>query len=643
MRATRLVLSPGSTRHSRKAILMCGIAGIYAFAPGAPPASRSELRSVRDQMERRGPDASGEWFSSDDRVAFGHRRLSIIDLSERAAQPMLSADRSLVITFNGEIYNYQALRDRLERSGAQFRTKSDTEVLLHLYATAGTDMVRELRGMFAFAIWDVRRRSVFLARDPYGIKPLYYSVSEGTLRFASLARALTAGGVSSRVDPAGQVGFFLWGSVPEPLTYYRDIRCLPAGCSFVVDERGASAPAPFFSVRDVWLNAGHEGTALEAGERDEQIRAALRESVRHHLVADVPVGVFLSGGIDSGALTGLMREQHSAPIAGTTLRFEEFSGQEDDEAPRAAEIAATYAIDHRVRTVTQREFTGDLSAIFGAMDQPSIDGINTWFVSKASAEQGQKVVVSGLGGDELFGGYTSFRDVPLIARLGGATPRASWLGSSLRRALSPVFARAGLHPKLAGAFELSGSLEDAYLLKRGLFMPWELSALLPGEVVSEGLQVLAELERNRGRLDLQGFAAVAVLEAERYMRNQLLRDTDWASMAHALEVRVPLVDAQLLKTVAPLLMHDTHDHPKHALATAPRVALPEAVLRRSKTGFSTPVQSWLESSAELTSWRRVELLRHRRCPWARRFAYAVADAFGGLLRGRSDAVTAVWP
>ena len=255
---------------------------------------------MRDHMTSRGPDGSGEWYSADGRIGFGHRRLSIIDLSPRGAQPMQTADGRLVITFNGEIYNYRALRKRLEAKGYIFRSNSDTEVLLHLYAELGHEMLRELRGMFAFGIWDCQEQQLLLARDPYGIKPLYYADDGSTLRFASQVKALMAGrGVSRDPDPAGWVGFYLFGSVPEPFTTYRDVRALPAGSFVRIDRYGLRAPVQHYSIARTYSQA--QDLPISAPTREEikaLVREALLDSVRHHLVADVPVGAFLSAGVD---------------------------------------------------------------------------------------------------------------------------------------------------------------------------------------------------------------------------------------------------------------------------------------------------------------------------------------------------------
>jgi asparagine synthase (glutamine-hydrolysing) len=611
---------------------MCGINGIFAYHYVANPIDRDELERTRDHMAARGPDSKGEWCSEDGRVGFGHRRLSIIDLSEAGAQPMASTDRKLVVTFNGEIYNYRALRESLEAKGRVFRSQSDTEVLLHLYIEKGDAMVHDLRGMFAFAIWDANRKRLFVARDPYGVKPFYYADDGWTLRFASQVKALLAGGKVSRdPEPAGQVGFYLWGSVPEPFTTYRQIRALPAGCTAVIDRMGMHTPKRYHSIAAVYCEAEARGRDTSQPEDSvAHIRTALLDSVRHHLVADVPVGAFLSGGIDSGALVGLMRDAGQNDIQTVTLAFEEFRGQADDEAPLAGEVARTYGTRHTTRIVTESEFQADLPRILEAMDQPSIDGINTWFVSKAAKELGLKVAVSGLGGDELFGGYPSFHDIPKWTGLMALPSRLPFLGLAIRKATCATgFGGLIKSPKAAGMVEYGGTYAGAYLLRRGLFMPWELNEVLDRETVQNGLRRLEPLELVEAELTPRpksAFAKVAVLESSVYMRNQLLRDTDWASMAHSLEVRVPLVDATLLKATALLSLRQPDHAGKASLAQSPRKPLPVAVISRPKTGFTTPVANWLKVGAASRRYAAVPLLAAAQCHWSRRWAYGVAAA-----------------
>jgi len=576
---------------------MCGIVGLYAFNPSVPSVDRAELRAIRDHMTARGPDGHGEWFSDNGRVAFGHRRLAIIDLSERAAQPMHSADGQLVITFNGEIYNYRELRKSLEAQGHVFRSNSDTEVLLHLYQAKGTAMLQDLRGMFAFALWDARKQALLLARDPFGIKPLYYTpetrAKSGTLRFASQVKALLAGGqIDTAPEPAGHTGFFLWGSVPAPYTLYRGIRALPAGHFMWVSGQGAAAPEPFCLITDILAHAAANPARGTQGDALDAIGAAVRNSIAAHHVADVPVGVFLSAGIDSALITALSVARGERPHT-LTLAFAEYVGTADDESRLAEQLAAQFGTRHATVMVLKADFAAQREQILAAMDQPSIDGINTWFVAQAAASQGIKVALSGLGGDELFASYPSFTEVPRLRNL--ASPFARWpgLGKSLRQATLPVLSRI-TSPKYAGLLEYGGTLGGAYLLRRALYMPWELSQVLDADLARQGwqdLQCSTQLDATTAGI-LQDRLAVSALEMSWYMRHQLLPDSDWASMAQSLELRVPFLDVPLLRAVAPwFAAYPGLTKPAIAAALAPQ--LPAELVHKPKTGFTVPVRDWL--------------------------------------------------
>jgi asparagine synthase (glutamine-hydrolysing) len=491
------------------------------------------------------------------------------------------------------------LRAELEANGIEFRTTCDTEGLLHLYALEGPEMVRRLRGMFAFAIWDAARQGLFLARDPYGIKPLYVSDDRATVRFASQVKALLAGGAIGREpEPAGVVGFHLFGHVPEPFTLYRDLRALPAGCTQWIDSAGAERPKPFVSIPSILA----EGAAAPApaGELDARVRAAVAGSVAAHMLSDVEVGCFLSAGVDSGAMLGLMREASSAPLRAITLAFEEFRGTAEDEAPLAAKVANVYGCRHEVRWVAKQEFEADLPAIFAAMDQPSIDGVNTWFVAKAAREAGLKVAISGLGGDELLAGYPSFVDLPRWRRRYGPLAGVG-LGGVARMVLGA--AAPGLvreKPKAAGMLEYAGSWTGAYLLRRGLFLPHELPALVEPELAREGLKRLQLMPSLAASLDPDpgsDVGRVCALESLNYMKNQLLRDADWAGMAHSVEIRPPLVDIELLRALAPSIATLQPGAGKAALAAAPSQPLPAEVVTRAKTGFFVPTGAWMAEAA----------------------------------------------
>ena len=567
---------------------MCGINGIFRLGPDGPPVDREELIRTRDRMALRGPDGKEVWLAADGSIGLGHRRLAIIDLSPGGAQPMAWGGGRFRIVFNGEIYNYQQLRDDLSREGVAFSSHSDTEVILALYAREGRRMLGRLRGMFALAIWDEHERSLLLARDPYGIKPLYVSESGSTLRFASQVRALLASGeVDEAIDPAGLAGFLLWGSVPEPWTLYRQIRSLPAGHSLLVRERGAERPEPFHRFDD-----GPEG-------EDTNLAAALEDSVRAHLVADVPVGLFLSAGLDSSLIAALAVRAADEPLTTLTLRFAEYAGTLDDEGPLAAEVARVLGTRHVERRVRRDEFLDLWPAALEAMDQPSIDGFNTYVVSRVAHQEGFKVVLSGLGGDELLGSYDSFRDVPrwargawLLRRVPGLAP--VWPG--LARSLRPRI------PKLRGLLKYGASHAGAYFLWRGLFLPDEIVGLLGGSAAREGLEAydpVADAGKHLadGSRHAEGWQAVHVMESTQYMRNQLLRDADWASMAHSLELRVPLVDARLRRAFAAADFLPARETGKAEAVRRAAPELPPALWERPKSGFQIPVMRWIDDEA----------------------------------------------
>ncbi|HET7730531.1 MAG TPA: asparagine synthase (glutamine-hydrolyzing), partial [Usitatibacter sp.] len=605
------------------------------------------METIRERMASRGPDGAGSWFSADGRAALAHRRLSIIDLTESGAQPMVSADGRLAITFNGEIYNFRELRSELAARGARFRSTSDTEVLLHLYAERGAAMVESLRGMFAFAIRDERDRSLFLARDPFGIKPLYYADDGATLRFASQVKALMAGGaVPTDPEPAAHVGFFVLGSVPEPFTMYRAVKALPAGHTLTIRDGRAAAPSQYFDLAAETLRATHE-LQPPAQEAHRLLSGALRDSVRQHMIADVPVGLFLSSGLDSNVIAALACEVAGHRLKSITLGFEEYRGTSNDETPLATLSAAQLGTEHATHWITRDAFEAEYERLMESMDQPSIDGVNTYFVSKAAADAGMKVALSGLGGDELFGGYPSFSDVPRSARAFGFARWAPWLGTAVRRMAAPIL-QPIVSPKYASLLEYGGTFGGAYLLRRALHMPWEVERFLDRRMFAEGwesLDLLRRLDRTTRGITHER-QRVAALELAWYMRNQLLRDADWAGMAHSLEIRIPLVDPVLFRQVMPLL---ASPRPPTKLDAARTLAtpLPGAVLSRPKTGFSIPVHQWARKAPfargpqrQLRNWAHVVHGPYKKL----RVLALLSDAFGGhggIALYNRDLLTAV--
>lgn len=572
---------------------MCGIAGAISLDVDARPVEAARVARLNHLQRRRGPDGEGLWVSDDRRVVLGHRRLAIIETSDAGAQPMLDPTGRWAITFNGEIYNYRELRRELEQLGCRFVTNGDTEVLINVVAQWGETGLLKLRGMYAFALWDGLLRELWLVRDPYGIKPIYVMQQQGVLWFASQARALArCAAVTLPVDPAAQVGFYLWGYVPGPHTWWKAIKLLPAG--HVQRIRLGQVPTPpnaYASIQDAYVNR----------PRDSLSRAELHDTVlnavSYHLVADVPVGIFLSAGIDSSVIAAAAVELGWRPRS-VTLAFEEFAGSADDEAPVAEQVAALLGTEHVTVRLGRDQFDELLSDFLDSMDQPTTDGFNTYLISYAAAKQGLKVVLSGLGGDELFGGYPSFTQLPQL--LGWGRMAASrTVTKAVQKALRAV-APASFPPKLAGLLSHSDNLARAYLLRRSLYLEDELDELLDAETLRAGFQQLST-ERTLGETcealssaDASYHAQIAALESTWYMGNQLLRDTDWASMAHGLEVRVPYVDPFVLDVLGPAVASKKPPGKRELLASTDR--LPATLAERAKTGFRTPVDQWLREA-----------------------------------------------
>ncbi|MBY0399654.1 asparagine synthase (glutamine-hydrolyzing) [Myxococcota bacterium] len=571
---------------------MCGIAGIIARRASYRVDLR-DLEALRDSQRHRGPDDAGVWLSADHRVGLGHRRLSIIDLSPRGRQPMSTPDGSLTITFNGEIYNHHELRRQLVGEGVQFRSESDTEVILLGYRQWGSTVVDRLRGMFAFAIWDDSRRELFLARDPLGIKPLYFAEDDGRFVFASEVRALRSVMDLGELDARALTDFLHWGSISSPITLYSRAHSLEPGHWLRLPETGDREDVAYSRLEEAF------GEKVEVGAEAgfELIAEALRDSVRHHLIADVPVGAFLSGGVDSVSLVALLSEIHGGPIDTVTIASDD---PDLDESRLAAFAARFYGTRHHEIHLNIEDIRGRMPQAISSMDQPTIDGINTYLVSEAARQVGLKVAISGVGGDELFGGYPTFRQVPQILSInqmiralpGGRSAikgAAKLLGSS--RSPRPV-------AKLARALEHGATAEGAYYSCRGLFSPVEIRALLSPEFSREA-EDLDPSHRLATSIALEGVSAedrVSALEIRQYLQSQLLRDTDAASMAHGLEVRTPLVDRTLLSAVARIPAEHRLARPaKRALREAPTRPVPPEIWNRKKQGFTIPFDRWIRS------------------------------------------------
>ena len=554
---------------------MCGIAG----AIGPAPSADFNVGRMLARQARRGPDAEGRW--SAEGLVLGHRRLSIIDLSDDGRQPMSNEDGQIQVTFNGEIYNYRELRAEL--TGHQWRSQSDTEVLLHGYEQWGMDgLVTRLRGMFAFVLADLRERRQYLVRDRLGIKPLYYGTTEQTLYFASEVKALREVLPAGGLDVSGVVGFLGLGSVPSPRTYMGNVHSVPAAHYLVVRECRVERTVRYWALTSV------------APPATSDLGDLFRDTVQRHLLADVPTGVFLSGGVDSSGIVAVARHFVQEPLKTVTVRFAE---PEFDEGGVAREFAQALGSEHHEVEVGEKEFLHELDHVLAIMDQPTADGINTYFVSQAARQAGLKVVLSGLGGDEVFLGYPYHKQ--LFAGAAGYFWKAPKL---LRDALAAGAVQYGRSSGQERWERFSGLARlpltaAAYLVARGFFPPRQICELLG---VSE-VEVMAGLEEalesaGTGAATLEG---IQHLEARRYLHDQLLRDSDVFSMAHSIELRVPYLDHVLVEHVhsLPASVKLVSGMNKPLLVKAINHPVVTAAAQRKKRGFTFPFALWMRRHA----------------------------------------------
>ncbi len=565
-------------------------------------------------MRHRGPDEQG-FLIGEPRasgLALGMSRLSIIDLPS-GHQPIWNENHDVAVVFNGEIYNYKELRGRLTRCGHRFGTQSDTEVLVHAWEEWGEDCLTELRGMFAFALLDLRQRFamspiLFLARDPLGIKPLYYTQTAEGFAFASEVRALLAADKSlGTLSQDALTSYLLFGSVSEPVTLLEGVFSLPPGhrmLLYVPDRRRTPRARPWWD--PTRSPAARDPKKIyDLSSAAQRLRPLLEDAVASHLVADVPVGLFLSSGLDSSAIAALAGKAHPG-IRSFTLTFPNTAY---DEADLARTVSARCGTQHKEIPLDGDAMLTRLDEALGALDQPTMDGINTYFVSWAAREVGLKVALSGLGGDELFAGYKTFTDVPRMANLVRA---AYFVPAALRGALSPLIKSLAAQKnspdaakKAAAAWSQPDRLPNPYFYARALFPLGTLETLIeprfrPSTINADGVTLdptwLGWLERASDESrKMEPVAGISWLEMRTYMASTLLRDTDSVSMARSLEVRVPLLDTPLVEFVnaLPDEARRVPDQQKALLTESLGHLLPAEILSQRKRTFTLPWEQWL--------------------------------------------------
>lgn len=578
---------------------MCGITGVWLRGEGRERAAEIVERAAAALLHR-GPDDHGLVEISPSRsgstLVLGHRRLSIIDLSQAGHQPMLDPETGNWIIYNGEVFNFAELRAELESLGHHFRSACDTEVILLSYREWGHDCVARWRGMFAAAFWDESRQELFLVRDRLGVKPLYYFYTDETFVFASELRAiLETRLVTPKLSLAALNTYLMFGAVQDPLTLIDGVESLPAAHTLTIGDGR-------FELQEYWELPLEEG-GYEKGETEiavEQVAERLEEAVRLRLISDVPLGLFLSGGIDSSALAMLVRRSSPDHVKAFTIGF---VNKEFDEAAQARQTALKLGVEHHSILLTEAEMLASCEDALGAFDQPSIDGINTYFISRAVKQAGITVALSGLGGDEAFCGYSHFRSVPRIRRFARQYGRLPYL---IQSAVASLVGRGSsdraskIHALLLDEYGFT----DPYFLARTLFLPNQIASLIEPDALlaieygswSARLRLLMARAQT-----LDTINCISYLELKTYVANTLLRDTDAMSMAHSLEVRVPLLDHLLLEEIMRLPGRVKLDQTiaKPLLVRSLPERLPSEVAAGPKRGFTLPFADWLTGELRL--------------------------------------------
>ncbi len=562
---------------------MCGIAGIFGMTDRQMAGSM--VQRMNDKIAHRGPDDQGIYV--DDLIALGHRRLAILDLSPAGHQPMKSDDNNLEIIFNGEIYNFMEIRESLK--GYSFKTKSDTEMMLAAYQQWGKDCVHRFNGMFAFAIWDKKNQTLFIARDRLGIKPVYFYQSGNVVLFASEIRALLESGMVPRtIDQESIADYFMYQTVHAPDTIIKNVKMLLPGHHMTLSVKGMTIEKYW----DIVANHSNESSGKSYSEVCEDVRILFEASIKRRLISDVPFGAFLSGGIDSSAVVGLMSKVQRQPVKTFNISFDE---SELSEAKFARQVAEKFGTEHHEFLLRPGEFLQQLPDALSAMDHPSGDGPNSYVVSKITRENGITMALSGLGGDELFAGYPVFTrttslenkqwfwNLPLPVRS---------IAGRLAQILKPGFV--GL--KINQLMQLPDSgIRNTFPVARQMAPPGYISKFLNFPMPQDKVSAIV-IEALRNSNDLGLLSKVSIAEITTYMQNVLLRDTDQMSMASALEVRVPFLDYKLVEYVIGIKdEYKNPVYPKKLLVDSLGDLLPSEIVHRKKMGFSFPWEKWMRN------------------------------------------------
>ena len=517
---------------------MCGLVAIIDFKKEV---DKSELISMRDYMLDRGRDGKGFYISKNKNVGLGHRRMSIIDISAKANQPLSSLNnKQMKIIYNGEIYNYQKLKKKLLQKGYKFRSNSDTEVILNGYIEWGENIVKLLEGMFSFVIYNEINSELFVARDPFGIKPLYIYKDNDKIIIASQVQAiLKSNSINKEISQEGKASFFLWGHIIEPFTLFKHIKCIESGYFLIINQKRNIIKKKYFSLLNFYKKKINN---------KETLPKLISNSVEKHLISDVPLGIFLSSGIDSSVIAAFASKLNKKKIKTLSIGFDKFKNSSKDETKIAKKTSNFIKSSHK-NFIIKKYNQNDYVSFLQKMDQPTVDGYNTWLACLNTRKIGTKVMLTGVGGDEFFSGYNTFKRIPfLYNNLFLKFIKFLNLDKYFRYFSYPILKKLKINIKFSSIFEYSGSVLDLYMFLRSYYLPWQIKKYFSDKQLNKGLDNLIKFYKRKYRnISLLSInRQIKILELEIYLKSRLLKDIDWIGHSHNLELRTPLVDLTML-------------------------------------------------------------------------------------------------
>ena len=557
---------------------MCGLLALIDFK-NKLNYSIDNLNSYRDAMTSRGPDDKGHWIDEDYKIYLGHRRLSILDTSKNGVQPMFDQSKKFAILYNGEVYNFKNLKLKLLSFGYKFKSVSDTEVILNMYIHYGEKFVTYLEGMFSIVIYDFIKDEVLAYRDKFGIKPLYVYKKDSFIGLCSQVKPLlNIKNLDLSYSDQGHISFLMWGSVSEPHTLYEKIKTVETGTYLKINRDGLIS-LKYFDINNL----------DQLPKKNNFLKNILLDTVSRHTVSDVPICTFLSSGIDSTTILENLNIVENVSLNTINLSFE-YKNNFLDETYDSEMIASLYNSNHYKKKISNNDFFLDENNIFQHMDQPTVDGINTYFISKFAREKNFKVALSGLGADEIFKGYDLFKQIPKIYKLFKLFPKE--IGKIISK-----FGHKVNNDKIMKLLILMKDKESIpwlYYVKRGIFMPHEINKFFNIKTIKDHIDnYILKTER---LCDSNILSSLSKIEFENYLKNQLLRDSDWAGMASSIEIRVPFVDANFISNLSNTNIFE-HNYQKKDLTNLIKQPNIKKIISKPKRGFYTPVEHWVDKNS----------------------------------------------